>query len=216
MAGLQAVRPESRDGEASGLLIACGALAQEIVAVLAAAGFQGLEVTCLPAKLHNQPQLIAEAVREKITAARDAYQTISVLYADCGTGGALDRVCAEEGVSRIPGAHCYEFFAGAADFASLAEAEPGTFYLTDFLARHFDRLIIEGLGLDRHPELLSDYFGNYTRLVYLAQIDDADLDKAAAAAAERLGLAYARVATGYGELAGFIAEAAAASSSDVA
>ena len=205
-----------KNGGVPGLLIACGALAQEIVAVLDASEFQGLEVTCLPAKLHNRPQLIAEAVRRKIIEHRQTHRRISVLYGDCGSGGDLDRVCAEEGVSRIPGAHCYEFYAGAAEFAALAEAEPGTFYLTDYLARHFDRLIIEGLGIDRHPELLGDYFGNYRRLVYLAQIDDDELDTRAQAAAQKLGLDYERRKTGYGELAGFIADAAAAAKSSSA
>jgi len=196
------------ENKGPGLLIACGALGQEIIAVLDAGGFQGLEVTCLNADLHNKPQLIAEAVREKIVEGRSTHHEIFVLYADCGTGGDLDRVCAEEGVTRIPGAHCYEFYAGAANFAALAEAEIGTFYLTDYLARHFDRLIIQGLGIDRYPELQEQYFAHYKRLVYLAQIDDADLDACAIAAADRLGLAYERRKTGYGELAGFIAEAA--------
>ncbi len=191
-----------------GLLIACGALGQEIIDVLKAGNFVGLEVTCLPAKLHNQPQLIAEAVRQKIVQARPDHDDIFVLYADCGTGGDLDRVCAAEGVTRIPGAHCYEFYTGATDFAELSEAEPGTFYLTDYLARHFDRLIIEGLGIDRHPQLRDDYFGNYRRLVYLAQVDNADLDARAEAAAAKLGLIFERRKTGYGELAGFIAAAA--------
>jgi len=204
--------PGSRttENKGPGLLIACGALGQEIVAVLDAGGFHGLEVTCLNADLHNKPQLIADAVREKIVEGRTTHHEIFVLYADCGTGGDLDRVCTEEGVTRIPGAHCYEFYAGAAEFAALAEAEPGTFYLTDYLARHFDRLIVQGLGIDRHPELQDQYFAHYKRLVYLAQIDDADLDACAELAAERLGLAYERRKTGYGELAEFIAEAAAA------
>jgi len=209
MPGGAAIRP--------GLLIACGALGQEIIDVLKAGDFHGLKVTCLPAKLHNQPELIAEAVRQKIVAARPDHDDIFVLYADCGTGGDLDRVCADEGVVRIPGAHCYEFYTGSADFAELAAAEPGTFYLTDYLARHFDRLIIEGLGIDRHPQLLDDYFGNYRRLVYLAQIDDPELDARAEAAAAHLGLVFKRRKTGYGELAGFIADAATRTkTSDVA
>ena len=202
--------PGSRTGESKGpgLLIGCGALANEIVAVLDAGNFRGLDVICLNADLHNKPQLITEAVREKIRAGRDTHNEIFVLYADCGTGGDLDRMCADEGVSRISGAHCYEFYTGAVDFAELADAEPGTFYLTDYLARHFDRLIIQGLGLDRFPELYADYFGNYSRLVYLAQVDDPALDAQAEAAAARLELTYERRKTGYGELAGFIADAA--------
>ena len=134
---------------------------------------------------------------------------IYVLYADCGTGGDLDRVLAAEGnVDRIRGPHCYAFYAGQGVFAALAEEEIGTFYLTDFLARQFDTLVWEGLGLDRHPELLPLYFGNYRRLVYLAQNDDAELTKVAESAAARLGLAFERRYTGYGELDGFVNAAA--------
>jgi hypothetical protein len=129
------------------------------------------------------------------------------LYGDCGTGGELDRVLAEEGVARIAGAHCYEFFAGAADFGAMMEAEPGTFFLTDFLVRHFDRLVIEGLGLDRFPQLRDDYFGHYRRVVYLAQFDNAALTARAQDAAERLGLDFERRLTGIGGLESFLAQA---------
>ena len=193
---------------APSLLLACGALGREVIAVLDAGGIDGLEVTCLPANLHNKPQLIAEAVREKVRKHHDEYENIFVLYADCGTGGDLDKVCDEEGVVRIPGAHCYEFYAGASAFEQLADAEPATFYLTDYLTRHFETLIMVGLGLDRFPELLPDYFGNYCRVVYLAQTDDPELDEQARKAAEKLGLAYERRFTGYGELAEFIVGAA--------
>ena len=151
------------------LIIACGALAHEITALRRANGWDELDVRCLPAELHNRPERIPAAVRAAIQSARDSYHSIFVAYADCGTGGLLDEVLREEGVERIPGAHCYEFFATAPVFAALAAAEPGTFYLTDFLLRHFERLVIRGLGLDRHPELFSSYFGNYHKLVYLAQ-----------------------------------------------
>jgi len=187
------------------LLIACGALAREIVELVRVNAWQHLTVTCLPASWHNTPDRIPQGVRQRIRAARGNYDRILVLYGDCGTGGLLDAVLAEEGVERIDGPHCYAFFAGEAVFEALAEAEVGTFYLTDYLARHFERLIIQGLGLDRHPELLPLYFGNYRRLVYLAQTDDAGLDARAAAAAERLGLAYQRHFTGYGGLGDFIA-----------
>ena len=189
----------------STLLIACGALAREILALIEAHGWTEMAVTCLPAHYHNTPDKIPEAVRAKLRENRGRYDRVFVLYGDCGTGGRLDRVLAEEGVTRIPGPHCYEFYAGAADFAALAEAEPGTFFLTDYLVRHFDRLIIEGLGLDRHPELRDDYFGNYRRLVYLAQTEDAALRRRAEAAAARLGLDFDYRWTGYGELAGFLA-----------
>ncbi len=182
------------------LLIACGALAHEIVAIQRANGWEHISVQCLPAELHNRPERIPEAVRAKIRAGRECFEHIFVAYADCGTGGLLDAVLAEEGVERIPGAHCYEFFAGPRLFQALSEAEAGTFYLTDFLARHFERLVIRGLGLDRHPELAPLYFGNYRRLVYLAQVDDPELLARARQAAARLGLAFQHRLTGYGEL----------------
>lgn len=186
------------------LLIACGALARETLAAIEANGLRHVEVTCVSALLHNRPERIPEAVRAKIREHRAEYERIMVLYADCGTGGVLDQVLAEEGVERIGGPHCYAFYAGQQVFEALAEAEPGTFYLTDFLTRQFDTLVIEGLGLDRHPELLSMYFGNYRRLVYLAQTDDPELQALARAAAERLGLDYEYRFTGLGELAEFV------------
>jgi hypothetical protein len=188
----------------STLIIACGALAREITQVIAAHGWSHMTVTCLPAHLHNRPQKIPEAVRGKIRAAKGRYDHLLVLYGDCGTGGLLDAVLEEEGVERIPGPHCYEFFTGATNFAALAEEEPGTFYLTDFLVRHFDRLIIEGLGLDRYPQLLPDYFGHYRKLVHLAQVEDPALDTAAKRAALRLGLTHERRFTGLGGLAAFL------------
>jgi len=190
------------------LLIACGALAHEVMAVLRLNGLQGVEVQCLPAKLHNAPQLIPAAVRAKIHEERAHFERIHVLYGDCGTGGALDEVLAEEGVERIAGAHCYEFFATTPVFTEMADAEPGTFYLTDFLLRHFDRLIWKGLGIDRHPQLLPLYFGNYRRLIYLAQTEAPELRAKAKKAAERLGLAYEYRFTAYGDLRPAIAAAA--------
>jgi hypothetical protein len=191
------------------LLIACGALARETLAVVEASGLSHLDVTCVSALLHNHPERIPEAVRAKIREHRERYARILVLYGDCGTGGELDRVLAEEGVERIAGPHCYAFYAGQEVFDALADAEPGTFYLTDFLVRQFDTLVIEGLGLDRHPELLPLYFGNYRRLVYLAQTEDAGLEERARAAAERLGgLDYEHRFTGLGGLAAFVRAAA--------
>jgi Protein of unknown function (DUF1638) len=182
------------------LIIACGALAREIVALRTLNSWPHLVVQCLPADLHNRPEKIPEAVRAKIHAARGRFASIFVAYADCGTGGLLDAVLAEEGVERIPGSHCYEFFAGSAAFADMAEAELGTFYLTDFLLQHFERLIIHGLGIDRHPELLPIYFGHYKKLTYLAQVMSDDKVAAARKAAQRLGLAFETHTTGYGEL----------------
>ena len=182
------------------LLVACGAISHEVVAVMSRHGWGHVRVQCLPAELHNRPERIPEAVREKVRAARGRFDHVFVAYADCGTGGLLDAVCEEEGVERIPGAHCYEFYAGNRAFAVLAEEEPGTFFLTDFLTRHFERLMIRGLGLDRHPELLPMYFGNYTRVVYLSQRQDPALVEQARAAAARLGLEFEHRHTGYGEL----------------
>jgi Protein of unknown function (DUF1638) len=182
------------------LVIACGALAHEITALRRANAWDQLDVRCLPAELHNRPEKIPAAVRALIHSSRDRYRSIFIAYGDCGTGGLLDAVLREEGVERIPGAHCYEFFATAPVFAALAEAEPGTFYLTDFLLRHFERLVIRGLGLDRHPELFSLYFGNYRRLIYLAQAPDADSQGQARAIAVRMGLEFEYRQTGYGTL----------------
>ncbi|MEO1490741.1 MAG: DUF1638 domain-containing protein [Pseudomonadota bacterium] len=198
------------------LLIACGALAREIVAIRDLNGWDHLEITCLPAKLHNDPQRIPDAVRARIHQARsDGFASIFIVYADCGTGGMLDKVCAEEGVSRIAGPHCYSFFDGNQAFADRAEAgEITAFYLTDFLARQFDTLIWKGMGLDRHPDLLPMIFGHYEKIVYLAQTDDPVLEERAKAAATRLGLAYERRDTGYGDLSGFLSFAAEASGED--
>ena len=185
---------------ASSLVIACGALAHEIVALRRLNDWPHLEVQCLPAELHNRPEKIPGAVRAKIQAARSRFASIFVAYADCGTGGLLDVVLQEEKVERLPGAHCYEFFAGSAEFEVMADAEPGTFYLTDFLATHFERLIMHGLGIDKHPELLPVYFGNYRRLVYLAQTEAPEKLQAAQDAARRLGLEFEYRLTGYGGL----------------
>jgi hypothetical protein len=182
------------------LVSACGALAHEISALRRANAWQELDVRCLPAELHNRPEKIPGAVRELIRSSRGSYRSIFVAYGDCGTGGLLDKVLTEEGVERIPGAHCYEFFATGAVFAALADAEPGTFYLTDFLLRHFERLVIRGLGLDRHPELFATYFGNYRKLVYLAQAPGAASVDEARTIAARMGLAFEFKNTGYGTL----------------
>ncbi|MDP9065563.1 MAG: DUF1638 domain-containing protein [Pseudomonadota bacterium] len=181
------------------LVIACGALAREIAALRQANNW-AVAVQCLPADLHNRPERIPAAVHALIRANRAKYDSMFVAYADCGTGGRLDVVLREEGVERLPGAHCYEFFATPPIFAALADAEPGTFYLTDFLLRHFERLVIEGLGLDRHPELFASYFGNYRKLVYLAQAPRDSSSADAEAIARRMGWAYEFRPTGYGDL----------------
>jgi hypothetical protein len=196
----EASYPRRSEGARRVLIIACGALAREVLALK----LDAIDLACLPAQLHNHPKQIPDAMRAKIRANREAYDEILCLYGDCGTGGELDRVLEEEGVSRIEGAHCYAFYAGEQAFSALAEEEPGTFYLTDFLVRHFDALVIRGLGLDRFPELRDDYFGNYRRVVHLAQFDDPDLDAKARAAAERLGLAHTRRFTGLDGIRAFV------------
>ena len=182
------------------LIIACGALARAIVALRKLNDWPHMDVQCLPAELHNRPEKIPAAVKAKIQANRCDYSSIFVAYGDCGTGGLLDAVLQEEQVERIPGAHCYEFFAGSEAFEALTEKELGTFYLTDFLLEHFERLVVRGLGLDRHPSLLATLFGNYRKLVYLAQVPDAGRMAAARSAAERLGLTFDYLVTGYGGL----------------
>jgi len=182
------------------LLIACGALGREIAALRRANGWQSVDVRCLPAQLHNRPERIAPAVREEIRAHRDRYREIFVVYADCGTAGALDAVLKEEGIERLPGAHCYEFLATPKVFAELSEAEPGTFYLTDFLLRHFDRLVIRTLGIDRHPELAAEYFRHYRKLVYLSQSETPGSIERARRIADSFGFAFEYRYTGYGDL----------------
>ncbi|MGA1208423.1 MAG: DUF1638 domain-containing protein [Gemmobacter sp.] len=183
------------------LLIACGALAREILALRAANGWDHLDLSCLPANLHLWPDRIPDAVEGAVRANRDRYGQIFVVYADCGTGGLLQARCAALGVGMIEGPHCYSFFEGNDAFAAHAETEFTAFYLTDFLVRQFDAFVWRPMGLDRHPELRDTYFGHYDRLVYLAQTEDPDLASRAEAAAARLGLAYERRFTGYGDLA---------------
>lgn len=181
------------------LIIACGALAREIKALIDANGWRDVRLECLPADLHNRPERIPAAVNDKLAKApREA--RILVAYGDCGTGGRLDAVLTAHGAERLPGAHCYDIYAGEAVMAALGEQEPGTFYLTDFLVRHFDRLVIQELGIERHPELASLYFGQYRRLVYLSQRRDPALEAQARRAADRLGLPFEARHTGYGGL----------------
>ena len=187
-------------GSASSLVIACGALAHEITALKRMSGWDHLVVACLPASLHNRPEQIATKVKQKIDESRDKYRSIFVAYADCGTGGMLDSVLEKEGIERLPGAHCYEFFMGSDQFEKCADQEPGTFYLTDFLAQHFERLIMVELGIRDHPELLEMYFSNYTKLIYLSQSDTPRFLAIARAAADTLELEFEHVVTGYGEL----------------
>ncbi len=191
---------EFKPGQGKVLLLACGALGREIVDLIERNRWTAFDLQCLPAKWHNTPDKIVPALREKIRGAKDRYQSIFVLYGDCGTGGDLDKLLADEGIERLEGPHCYAFFSGNETFAKTADEDVTAFFLTDYLARHFDKLIWEGLGMDRHPELLPLYFGNYTKIVFLAQTRNEELAKKAMAAAKRLGLAYEYRYTGYGEL----------------
>jgi hypothetical protein len=190
------------------LLIACGALAHEILALKAANGWGHMDLQSLPAKLHLWPERIIPAVEAAVDEARGRYETIFVVYADCGTGGLLQAACDRLGVEMVEGPHCYAFFEGNAAFAERAETEFTAFYLTDFLVRQFDAFVWKPMGLDRHPELRDMYFGNYTKLVYQAQVNDPALDAKAEDCATRLGLAYERRFTGYGDLATKLADVA--------
>lgn len=194
---------DSKAGSKAGsvLLIGCGALAREILAVKAANSWDHMTLRCLPAKLHLYPDQITPAVGEAIHKGRnDGFETIYILYADCGTGGHLDALCEKEGVERIAGPHCYSFFDGNEAFAQRADDEMRSFYLTDFLVKQFDAFVWKPMGLDRHPDLRDMYFGNYEKLIYLAQTDNSELDTKAKECADRLGLAFERRATGYGDL----------------
>jgi len=184
------------------LVIACGALAREIDALKNSYGWDHLDLACIDAKLHLRPALIPDRLRKLIRSHKEDYDRIFVAYADCGTSGEIDRIIEEEGegIERLPGAHCYQFYAGEERFAALADAEPGTFYLTDFLAQHFERFVIKPLKIDQHPQLREAYFGNYSRLVFLSQTHDKDLLEAAKNAAERLSLDFEHIHCGYGQL----------------
>lgn len=187
-------------GRGKTLILACGALAREILALKEMNAWEHMDLTCLPAIYHVHPEKITEAVEQAVLQHRPNYAQIFVAYADCGTGGLLDAKCQELGVEMIQGPHCYSFFEGNAAFAEIAENEFTAFYLTDFLVRQFDAFVIKPMGLDRHPELRDMYFGNYEKLVYQAQTDDPALTEKAKLCAERLGLAFERRFTGYGDL----------------
>jgi hypothetical protein len=189
------------------LLIACGALAREILAVKQANGWDHMDLTCLPANLHNYPERITAAVEAAVEKHRANYDQVFVVYADCGTGGHLQNACDRMGVEMVKGPHCYSFFEGNEVFAA-HDDEITAFYLTDFLARQFEAFVWKPLGLDRHPELRDMYFGNYTKLVFQAQTDDPELTKQAKICADRLGLAFERRFTGYGDLATTLADVA--------
>ncbi len=188
------------DNAAKVLILGCGAIAREILALKAANGWDHVALTCLPAILHNHPEKIAGAVEDAILKHRSDFDTIFVAYADCGTGGQLQEVCDRYGVEMIAGPHCYSFFEGTEAFAEKAADEFSTFYLTDFLVRQFDAFVWKPLGLDRYPELRDTYFAHYTTLVHQVQVDDPMLTAKAQECAARLGLTYERRFTGYGDL----------------
>jgi hypothetical protein len=186
-------------------LIACGALAQPVADIVERRGWP-VAVHPLPPLLHNQPQLIAGEVRRLATELAERYDGVAVAYADCGTYGALDTVCEELGLRRLPGLHCYDLFAGESRLASFLDAQPGTYLLTDFLVRSFSRTVVRELGLDRHPELRDDYFRHYTRVVWLAQAPDDELRAQAEEAARTIGLPLTVVDSGHGRLEDALAE----------
>lgn len=192
------------------LVLACGAIANEIIALREQLGVtdEAMVLHCLPAELHNRPGQIAPRVDAYLSEHRHKYSRVILGYGDCGTGGALDKVLARHEASRLPHAHCYEFYATTPRFNAITDAEIGSYFVTDFLVRHFDRLVWEGCGLDVRPEMLETYFGNYRDLVYLAQTDNPALQAKAQEAAERLGLRYVYHFVGFGDLAGAIREAA--------
>ena len=187
-------------------IIACGALAKELLAIKKINQWQHFNIECLPAIYHASPELIPDAVEEKITQIHaQNSEEILIAYGDCGTGGKLDRVISKNikkgiKVSRLPGAHCYQFFAGNEVFNALHEADIGCFYLTDFLTQHFDTYVWKMLGLDRKPELLDLYFAHYNKVIFLAQTDNPELTKKAKQAANRLGLTFERIFTAYGDM----------------
>ena len=195
--------------DAQVLVLACGALAREILQLFEQLGATQCDIRCLPASLHNTPEKIPELLRQKLEQHHKGYTRIFVAYADCGTGGLIDTVLAEyPNAVRLVGSHCYATYSGQNDFAVMMDEELGSFFLTDYMVRHFDALIIKGMGLDRHPQLREMYFGNYRRVVYLAQIEDKALYVKAEQAAATLGLAFEYRYTGMGELEQFIQEAA--------
>lgn len=195
-------------GQGSTLLIACGALGREIIDLIEHNHWSHLDVTCLPAKLHHQPSLIPEAIRKKIRSNRQKFDSIYVLYGDCGTGGELDRVLEEEGgIERIPGPHCFSFFAGNSIFAAGAEDDMTSFFLTDYFCQHFDKFVWQALGLDRHPDMPDFVFGNYEKLIYMPQVENPALEVKAQNIAKRLKLTYEYRFAGYGDLASFMGQA---------
>ncbi|MDC0062892.1 DUF1638 domain-containing protein [Candidatus Puniceispirillum sp.] len=193
-----------QDEPATLQVIACGALARELMVLLDQLPDGVVSLTCLPAAWHNHPEKIVPGLKRKVVAARRKGMQIAVAYGDCGTGGTLDAFLEAEQIPRIAGPHCYEMFLGKVDFDAEMETALGTFFLTDYMVRHFERIVMKGMGIRQHPELRDMYFGQYTRVLYIAQTDCKKLRAKAVQAAAELGLDYEYRYVGYGEFAGFI------------
>ena len=191
-------------------LVACGALARELLSITSQFPEGAVEITCLPAAWHNHPERIVPGLRRKVASLRRKGRRVAVVYGDCGTGGEIDAFLEAEKLDRIPGPHCYEMFLGAAAFDAEMERELGTFFLTDYMVRHFERIVMQGMGLRKHPQLREMYFGNYRRAIYIAQTEDVALQAKARDAAAELGLAYEYRFTGFGGLPAWLAESVAA------
>lgn len=201
--------PSSPSGSSGLTLVACGALARELLAITSQFPDDVLDITCLPASWHNHPERIVPGLRRKVAALRRKGRDVAVVYGDCGTGGEIDAFLREQQLDRIPGPHCYEMFLGPPAFEDEMERELGTFFLTDYMVRHFERIVMQGMGLRKHPQLRDMYFGNYTRVLYIAQTDDPSLQLKARSAADALGLAYEYRFAGLGMFPAFIADAVA-------
>ena len=192
-------------------LVACGALAPELLSITSQFPEGTVDITCLPASWHNHPERIVPGLRRKVASLRRKGRRVAVVYGDCGTGGEIDAFLKAEKVVRIPGPHCYEMFMGPSEFGAEMERELGTFFLTDYMVRHFERIVMQGMGLRKHPQLRDMYFGNYTRALYIAQTEDEGLQAKARAAAAELGLAFEYRFTGFGGLPAWVAASVSAS-----
>jgi hypothetical protein len=196
--------PSSPSGTSGLTLVACGALARELLAITSQFPDDALDITCLPASWHNHPERIVPGLRRKVAALRRQGREVAVVYGDCGTGGEIDAFLREQQLDRIPGPHCYEMFLGPAEFEGEMERELGTFFLTDYMVRHFERIVMQGMGLRKHPQLRDMYFGSYRRVLYIAQTEDRALQDKARAAAMELELEYKYRFTGFGDFTSWV------------
>ena len=182
------------------LIIGCGAIAHEVREIIELNNWDNVRLQCLNADLHNTPKILPKKIKEAIDANLNDYSKIFLAYADCGTGGLIDLILKDYDIERLDGAHCYEFYSGSSVFKELSEKEIGTFYLTDFLVKNFDRLVIDGLGIQKYPALKEDYFKNYKNVVYLAQKQDNVLESKARECADYLNLEFSAFFTGLNNL----------------